>query len=331
MADWPTKRAWVKYAFEEFMAAGYSISSAYTLVKDPKKVNFSYRDNLWDGADLLATGIASFGHVSGVHYQNSPEWDTYPELARRESNTAWPSVRPDSSSTSCARNDPQAQERCTSTSRISVNDMESNIVERWRSVWRKYRQEGWLNWDDSKIELTMEGLLRADGLLPAFFEKRFSGGSLYMSDSLVFSMGQFEAEFPRDRMYVKNHMWAIPIGNQSYRFGFSAYAVAFCRIFTSSSSRSNHRPRNFAPARYRFDRKQKGGKRNLFADGGRLDKLNELLLGDPSVINVDKYGGRLALRDPWRSSRIALSGRLYDPFSVSMEVAQRTIKGQANA
>ncbi len=80
MADWPTKRAWVKYAFEEFMAAGYSISSAYTLVKDPKKVNFSYRDNLWDGADLLATGIASFGHVSGVHYQNSPEWDTYTEL-----------------------------------------------------------------------------------------------------------------------------------------------------------------------------------------------------------------------------------------------------------
>jgi oxygen-independent coproporphyrinogen-3 oxidase len=29
------------------------------------------------GSDLLATGIASFGHVSGVHYQNKPEWNDY--------------------------------------------------------------------------------------------------------------------------------------------------------------------------------------------------------------------------------------------------------------
>ena len=40
-------------------------------------MNFSYRDNLWQGSDLLATGIASFGHVSGVHYQNLPEWGDY--------------------------------------------------------------------------------------------------------------------------------------------------------------------------------------------------------------------------------------------------------------
>ena len=50
---------------------------AYTMVKNPDRVNFSYRDNLWQGSDLLATGIASFGHVSGVHYQNQPEWEQY--------------------------------------------------------------------------------------------------------------------------------------------------------------------------------------------------------------------------------------------------------------
>ena len=72
VADWATKRAWVDYAFDQLAAAGYSVSSAYTMVKDPKRVNFSYRDNLWQGSDLLATGIASFGHVNGVHYQNSP-------------------------------------------------------------------------------------------------------------------------------------------------------------------------------------------------------------------------------------------------------------------
>ena len=77
VADWPTKRAWVDYAYEELGAAGYRVSSAYTLVKDPQRVNFSYRDNLWMGSDLLATGIASFGHISGMHYQNVPEWKQY--------------------------------------------------------------------------------------------------------------------------------------------------------------------------------------------------------------------------------------------------------------
>src|SRR5436190_15628246 len=33
VADWPTKRAWVSYAFDEFSRVGYSVSSAYTMVK----------------------------------------------------------------------------------------------------------------------------------------------------------------------------------------------------------------------------------------------------------------------------------------------------------
>ena len=37
VADWPTKRAWVDYAFDEFAAAGYRVSSAYTLVKDKQQ------------------------------------------------------------------------------------------------------------------------------------------------------------------------------------------------------------------------------------------------------------------------------------------------------
>ena len=77
VADWPTKREWLNYAFDEFLSAGYKISSAYTVVKDNDKVNFSYRDNLWQGSDLLATGIASFGHIAGVHYQNKADMKQY--------------------------------------------------------------------------------------------------------------------------------------------------------------------------------------------------------------------------------------------------------------
>ena len=77
VADWETKRGWVSYAFDEFVKAGYTVTSAYTVVKDPNRVKFVYRDRLWDGADLLSCGVASFGHLGGVHYQNQADVGPY--------------------------------------------------------------------------------------------------------------------------------------------------------------------------------------------------------------------------------------------------------------
>lgn len=79
VADWPTKRRWVSEAFDAFVAAGYTITSAYTAVRDPKRFSFVYRDALWEGADLLSCGVASFGHLAGMHYQNQAEIGPYME------------------------------------------------------------------------------------------------------------------------------------------------------------------------------------------------------------------------------------------------------------
>lgn len=79
VADWPTKRRWVSKAFDAFEAAGYTITSATTVVRDPRRIKFVYRDRLWEGADLLSCGVASFGHLSGVHYQNQAEVGPYME------------------------------------------------------------------------------------------------------------------------------------------------------------------------------------------------------------------------------------------------------------
>ena len=35
------------------------------------------RDSVWHGCDLLSVGVSSFGHLSGVHYQNDAGWDGY--------------------------------------------------------------------------------------------------------------------------------------------------------------------------------------------------------------------------------------------------------------
>jgi oxygen-independent coproporphyrinogen-3 oxidase len=83
VADWPTKRAWTAYAFEEMERAGYTVTSAYTAVKDPDAFRFLYRDYLWRGADMAAVGVASFGHFQGTHYQNEKDFGPYVERVER--------------------------------------------------------------------------------------------------------------------------------------------------------------------------------------------------------------------------------------------------------
>ena len=77
VVNWPTKRRWVQEAFEALEHAGYHVRSAYTAVKDPSRTKFVYTDRLWQGADMVGLGVASFGHVNGVHMQNADTWESY--------------------------------------------------------------------------------------------------------------------------------------------------------------------------------------------------------------------------------------------------------------
>ncbi|HEX4129512.1 MAG TPA: coproporphyrinogen-III oxidase family protein [Pirellulales bacterium] len=174
VADWPTKRAWLNYAYDEFLAAGYRISSAYTLVKDQPKVSFSYRDNLWRGSDLLATGVASFGHISGVHYQNLPEWSQYLETLERGELPLARGMRPTPHQLLVREMILQLK-----TGRLDAGYFRRKfgveIIEHWREVWDDYVEAGYATIDGDKIELSRAGLLRVDGLLPAFFEPEHRG------------------------------------------------------------------------------------------------------------------------------------------------------------
>jgi oxygen-independent coproporphyrinogen-3 oxidase len=50
-----------------------------------------------------------------------------------------------------------------------------DIVQQWHDAWQKYVAEGWCTIDKDQITLTRAGLLRTDGLLPAFFEPEHQG------------------------------------------------------------------------------------------------------------------------------------------------------------
>ena len=76
-ANWQTKREWHAYAIETMRAAGYELTSAYTLVKKDREVSFVYRDSVWSGQDMIGCGVSSFSHISGVHFQNADGWNDY--------------------------------------------------------------------------------------------------------------------------------------------------------------------------------------------------------------------------------------------------------------
>ena len=175
VADWPTKRDWVNYAFDELAGAGYHASSAYTMVKDPEKVNFSYRDNLFRGSDLLATGIASFGHLNGVHYQNLPEWDDYiGALTEREELPLGRAFRPSDHQRLIREVILQLKCGYLDVAKFQ-NKFGVNIIDQWSEQWDDYVADGMLTKTAERIELTRKGLLHADALLPAFFEAEHSG------------------------------------------------------------------------------------------------------------------------------------------------------------
>lgn len=168
VANWKTKREWHNYAFEQFELAGYGNSSAYTMVWRGKPCRFAYRDAVWQGSDMMGTGVASFSHLSGTHYQNATGWKDYLgslESGRLPLNRAYVTT---------------SSERLTremilqlKLGRIEAayfrDKFNTDIVEEFGSTYKKLQDEGMLTFDKNAIELTRKGLLQVDGLLPEFY------------------------------------------------------------------------------------------------------------------------------------------------------------------
>jgi oxygen-independent coproporphyrinogen-3 oxidase len=173
IADWPTKRAWVQYAFDELAAAGYHMSSAYTMVKS-KHGRFVYRDSLWHGADMFGTGVASFGHVHGVHVQNVDTWEQYLALLDKGQlplGRALPVtprqllIREMILQLKTGRLDPA----------YFKQKFGASILDEFAEEFEELVAEGNATVDNGDVHVTREGMLQVDRLLPTFFEPEYRG------------------------------------------------------------------------------------------------------------------------------------------------------------
>jgi oxygen-independent coproporphyrinogen-3 oxidase len=174
VADWPTKRAWVDYAFNELAGAGYEVSSAYTIVKDKKRCRFVYRDSLWHGADMFGTGVASFGHANGVHMQNVDSWEQYVGMLDR-------GELPLGRALPVGPRELLIREMILQlkTGRLETDYFRrkfgSDILEAFAEGFHHLGEAGFLTRAAGEVNLTRPGLLQVDRLLPEFFEAKHRG------------------------------------------------------------------------------------------------------------------------------------------------------------
>jgi oxygen-independent coproporphyrinogen III oxidase len=169
VASWDTRRRWVREAFDALERAGYAIGSAYTAVKDPTRTKFVYRDRLWQGADLAALGVASFGHINGVHVQNLDSWDSYAAAIDRGDLPLGRAYRP-TAQERLIRETILQLKRGSIAPAYFAQKFAVDVRARFADAWASLEEEGYLEEASSdRIALTREGLLRVDMLLQRFF------------------------------------------------------------------------------------------------------------------------------------------------------------------
>jgi len=174
VADWPTKRRWVAEAFEALEGAGYRVGSAYTAVRNPE-TKFLYRDRLWQGADMAGLGVASFGHVNGVHVQNRDTWESYAEAVRRDEIPLSRAYRPTDEERLIREFILQLKLGALDP-RYFQSKYGVDVLDRFGEALGSLEADGYLSSrTPSRIALTRQGLLRVDSLLPRFFLPQHAG------------------------------------------------------------------------------------------------------------------------------------------------------------
>ena len=169
IADWPTKRRWIDYAFEQFQARGYRAASAYTLATTKKPTRFIYTDNLWHGGDMIGLGVSSFSHFDGVHFQNAPRYEDYLKGLEGDQLPLWRALRL-TPKQKLIREMILLLKTGAIDTKYFRSKFDVDVWQEFQPVYENLREENMLQRNNGTIELTRAGLQQVDHFLPEFFE-----------------------------------------------------------------------------------------------------------------------------------------------------------------
>jgi oxygen-independent coproporphyrinogen-3 oxidase len=175
VADWETKRGWVDYAYREFEKIGYTVTSGTTVVRDPARVKFIYRQGLFSGADILSIGVASFGHLNGVHYQNHHEFQPYLDAVNAGGLPVYRALTPSADERYIREFMLQLKLGSVSAAAFQAK-FGTDPREQFAQPLARLKDWGFLTNGGDRIGVTREGLLQIDRLLHEFFKPEHNTG-----------------------------------------------------------------------------------------------------------------------------------------------------------
>jgi oxygen-independent coproporphyrinogen-3 oxidase len=169
IAGWTTKRDWLNYAFEQFLAHDYEIAGTDIVATKKKTCRFIYRDALWHGGDMIGIGVSSFSHFGGVNFQNAHNFEEYVRIINED---RLPLLR----AVSLTPKQRLIREMVLQlkTGAIDVNYFQQKFgVDVWnefRPIYEGLEENDLLARHNGTIALTRRGLLQVDHFLIDFFE-----------------------------------------------------------------------------------------------------------------------------------------------------------------
>ncbi len=169
IAGWDTKRGWLNYAFEQFLAHDYEIAGTDIVATKKKTCRFIYRDALWHGGDMIGIGVSSFSHFGGVNFQNAHNFEEYVRILNED---RLPLLR----AVSLTPKQRLIREMVLQlkTGAIDTGYFQKKYgVDVWnefRPVYERLEEKSLLERQNSHVSLTRRGLLEVDHFLIDFFE-----------------------------------------------------------------------------------------------------------------------------------------------------------------
>src|ERR1043166_7284230 len=169
IADWETKRDWLNYAFEQFLAHDYEIAGTDIVATKKKTCRFIYRDALWHGGDMIGIGVSSFSHFGGVNFQNAHNFEEYVRILNED---RLPLLRAVSLT-------PKQRLIREMVLQLKTGALDTAYFQRkfgvdvwneFRPVYARLEENNLLARHNGTIALTRRGLLQVDHFLVDFFE-----------------------------------------------------------------------------------------------------------------------------------------------------------------
>ena len=124
---------------------------------------------------MIAAGVSSFGHLSGLHYQNEASWDAYMERVGRNE---LPVARAfETTSEDRLRREFLLQLKLGRVDKAYFSEkFGAGALGIFDGALDRLEREGLLKVEPDEIILTRTGLLRVDTFLPELYAPEYRGG-----------------------------------------------------------------------------------------------------------------------------------------------------------